>query len=592
MVATVRLATGRARQAALVTVHTSSAFVLTGDSPVAGTTHTRSSLPQARVTVGAMLEAGLVTVAPPQALRTRLATTRAPPAWQTVALPGGSLAAVGMNTITPLQAAWPKRAHRARLVTARPLPAGCAGAGSICRITFCPVGAVAGGVASWTPGSLRAGGGTVQPLPALFTEALPVNGRAVDKVFTGALQGAVLSIGATFTWTLTVNPREPRGALALTGGAVTHSSIHTETRLQAAMTVETVSAGLVTEQSRPPRLARAFSFHWVTAECVFLLAETGAFTVHAIFARCAHPVPAVGTTEARLAQAASINVVAACTISTVAHTFAVLTISACSTLLIAPVTSETFSTLALSSFWVTFASVVADALLSTVWSKPSLWTSFCANCTRPSRGASADPFAPADATILAGASCLAFPGTRLLTESPSESVPTHTLSGCFIAGSSGPTLAPLQAALPEGACWTGVLAVASYEAWRTLTCAPDWIAESSVLTLALLTAAWPPVFVITGAGTVVASPASLTLAAVRSDTSTVDALLGAARDTFVSALVISWTALVPLAVVGLHRLPVGRLVGDPVARASVGGPRVRAGLLCHMVVRMRVGLFH
>lgn len=33
------------------------------------------------------------------------------PAWQTVALPGVSLAAVGMNTITPLQAARPKRAH-------------------------------------------------------------------------------------------------------------------------------------------------------------------------------------------------------------------------------------------------------------------------------------------------------------------------------------------------------------------------------------------------------------------------------------------------------------------------------------------------
>lgn len=34
-------------------------------------------------------------------------------------------------------------------------------------------------------------------------------------------------------------------------------------------------------------------------------------------------------------------------------------------------------------------------------------------------------------------------------------------------------------------------------------------------------------------------------------------------DTFVSTLVIAWTALVPLAIVSLHRLPVGRLVGDP-----------------------------
>lgn len=42
---------------------------------------------------------------------TRRTSSLTPPAWQTVALPGGSLAAVGLNTITPLQAAWPKRAH-------------------------------------------------------------------------------------------------------------------------------------------------------------------------------------------------------------------------------------------------------------------------------------------------------------------------------------------------------------------------------------------------------------------------------------------------------------------------------------------------
>lgn len=46
-----------------------------------------------------------------------------------------------------------------------------------------------------------------------------------------------------------------------------------------------------------------------------------------------------------------------------------------------PVTSKTFSTLALSSFRVTFAAVVADTLLSTVWSKPPLWTALCADCT-------------------------------------------------------------------------------------------------------------------------------------------------------------------------------------------------------------------
>lgn len=34
---------------------------------------------------------------------------------------------------------------------------------------------------------------------------------------------------------------------------------------------------------------------------------------------------------------------------------------------------------------------------------------------RPAGGAVADPFAPADAVVLAGAAGLAFPGTRLLT---------------------------------------------------------------------------------------------------------------------------------------------------------------------------------
>lgn len=81
---------------------------------------------------------------------------------------------------------------------------------------------------------------------------------------------------------------------------------------------------------------------------------------------------------------------------------------------------------------------------------------------------------------------------------PSESVPTDTLPCCLIAGAPGPTLALLQTALPKGACWTRLLAVASYEPWRTLARPLHGITESSVLTLALLTAAWAPVFIITG----------------------------------------------------------------------------------------------
>lgn len=74
---------------------------------------------------------------------------------------------------------------------------------------------------------------------------------------------------------------------------------------------------------------------------MFVLAETAAFTVHAVFARCAHPVPAVWPAEARLAQAASVDVVAARAVGTVAHTFTVLTIGACSTLLVTPEGSST-----------------------------------------------------------------------------------------------------------------------------------------------------------------------------------------------------------------------------------------------------------
>lgn len=53
--------------------------------------------------------------------------------------------------------------------------------------------------------------------------------------------------------------------MAFSGGAITHPSIHTQTRLQAAMTVETVSARLITEESCPAWLTCAFSFHGVAA---------------------------------------------------------------------------------------------------------------------------------------------------------------------------------------------------------------------------------------------------------------------------------------------------------------------------------------
>lgn len=163
-----------------------------------------------------------------------------------------------------------------------------------------------------------------------------------------------------------MNPREPGCALALAGSTITHPSIHAQTGLQTPVTKEAMSTGLVTEEPGPARLAGAFSFHWVAAERVLVLAETRALTVHAVFARRTHPLPAVWAAKPGLTQAAAVDVEAASAVSAVTHTFTVLTVGACSTLLITPATREAFGTFAQSSFRVTFAAVVADALLSTV----------------------------------------------------------------------------------------------------------------------------------------------------------------------------------------------------------------------------------
>lgn len=69
---------------------------------------------------------------------------------------------------------------------------------------------------------------------------------------------------------------------------------------------------------------------------MFVLAEARTLAVHAVFAVCAHPLSAVWATEARLAQTASVDVVAAGAVSAVTHAFTVLAVSAHSTLLITP----------------------------------------------------------------------------------------------------------------------------------------------------------------------------------------------------------------------------------------------------------------
>lgn len=62
-----------------------------------------------------------------------------------------------------------------------------------------------------------------------------------------------------------MSDREAGGTVAPASGAVTHPSVHTQARLQAAVAVEAQWAGLVAEQPRPPWQARALSFHWVAA---------------------------------------------------------------------------------------------------------------------------------------------------------------------------------------------------------------------------------------------------------------------------------------------------------------------------------------
>lgn len=59
--------------------------------------------------------------------------------------------------------------------------------------------------------------------------------------------------------------REAWSTVALASGAIAQPSIYTQAWLQAAVAVETQRAGLVAKQPRPPRQARALSFHWMAA---------------------------------------------------------------------------------------------------------------------------------------------------------------------------------------------------------------------------------------------------------------------------------------------------------------------------------------
>lgn len=135
------------------------------------------------------------------------------------------------------------------------------------------------------------------------------------------------------------------------------------------MTVETVSAGLVAVKPRPPRLTRALSFHRMAAagvktgqtvrtggqtgtdgrcrrrgrppEGVFVLTETPLLAVHAVRPGTTHAVPAARPAEARLTQAAAVDVEAARSVRTVALPSAVRPVGARRAVLVTPAEDST-----------------------------------------------------------------------------------------------------------------------------------------------------------------------------------------------------------------------------------------------------------
>lgn len=382
-------------------------------------------------------------------------------------------------------------------------------------------------------------------------------------------------------------PHIPSNTLAVTAHAVTHTSIHTQAGIQATVAVETTSTGLVAVESCPAWLARALAFHWVTAECVFVIAEATVFTGQAVGAMRTHPLSALGSSEARLTQTAPVYVIAACAVGTVTHTFTVSPVSAHRTLLTAPCSGKTISTLTLASLWITVTPVVTHTLLGTVGSKPAFCTTLSAHCTRPPRGTSTDALSLADAPILAWASGRASaPRASLLTKCPSEATTTQAFSSHFIAGPPSSTLALLQTALAECTRGARVFAASPYESSWALAGTSGRVTQSSILTLTQLGAVRTPVIIVTGTGAVVPSPTSLTLAAIWSNAPSMDTLSGTMRDTFFAAFVIARTTLIPPTIVHLHCLPVRCFIDNPVASASVGGPGVRAGLHCYLVIRV------
>lgn len=330
----------------------------------------------------------------------------------------------------------------------------------------------------------------------------------------------------------------------------------------------------------------ALPLHWVTALRVRAVAQALLVAAHAVRPLWTHPLPAVGAHEPGFTQTAPVDVVAARSIGAVAHTLAVLAIAAHCTLLTASGPCEACCTLAVSCLWVTLTTIVTHTLPRAVQPKAAHCTVLCTHSSRPSRSTGTHALSLTTASVLTGASVgTASPGTGLVTECSSEPFSASTLPSLWVTRATGSTQALLQTALAEGFRRTGVLAAGAGISSATLTGAREGVAVAPVLTRTQLPAVRAPVHLIAGAGAVFPVPTALTLAPVRGLASPVDTLLRTSGDTFIAALIIARTALVPPAVGHLYSLSICRLVGDPVTGAPIETPSIRTGLLRWPVVR-------
>lgn len=301
--------------------------------------------------------------------------------------------------------------------------------------------------------------------------------------------------------------------------------------------------------------------------------EAAALTLDAVEAGKTAGLLAAAALKASLAQARTIHVEALSPVGTVTALLAVLPVPPHRAPLPALLSGEAGRTPALPPQGITATPVVAAALPLAAGAEAPGGARYGADVPHPSMGADAGAGAGgvADTPILAGAVGAArCPlGAQHLTEWASKSWGAEAGTSGGVAG--GPVVAwAVQAAVGAvGAGRAGLVAQWGGEARGAGTDPTQGIAGGPVVAVTVVLAVLAPQTLITRAGAVVSPPARLTLATLRGHAPPVDALLGAARDAGVPALIVAQAALVAPAVVGAHRLSVLRAVHDPLLRAGL-----------------------